>query len=486
MGTASMRSAFGLGFGMAMGLVWQNVSAALPNNVELKPMYNQSKMSVVGEKKIWMEEVPGLLGHFWILDMRGYLYTMYPGGTDFVKKTVINFASKVQYHLNSEYGAFKVVFHPQFIENGKFYIIYMGKPADGTLPADINSWTPSGGICRLEEWTASGAKKDTMVMVREILKYDHPKSYGVSSMVFGKDNFLYVSMGDYHADARDLRTWGRKILRIDIDHKDAGKEYAIPADNPYMSSTDVTVKKEIWAGGFRNAWTMSMDYPTGEIWMGDVGQKEIEEINILKKGRQYGWKEGGDGEATAMGTGFNGYCRNSKEKANCDNYEDPVYAFDWFTWGGEGIKCINGGRVFRGDPTSPFYGYTIANDVSTDRILAVKRGEEPQIIGSVEAISHKLDHAGIVHTATDAYGNLYGVFIGHADYHIYKFTHPEMKANALPVVSVNGKSGHRSNLVVNLGNLAALQGRQAFGLDGRKIASGNGAKLPSVGLFVTK
>ena len=82
------------------------------------------------------------------------------------------------------------------------------------------------------------------------------------------------------------------VLRIDVDHKDAGKEYAIPKDNPFVGLPDV--RPEIWAFGFRNPWKMSFDRKTGDLWVGDVGWELWEMVYRVKKGGNYGWsiKEG--------------------------------------------------------------------------------------------------------------------------------------------------------------------------------------------------
>ena len=106
---------------------------------------------------------------------------------------------------------------------------------------------------------------------------------------------LYISTGDgadpnppdplnTGQDCSDLLS---SVLRIDVDHKDAGKNYAVPKDNPFVGMKDV--RPEIWAYGFRNPWRMSFDRKTGDLWVGDVGWELWEMVHKVEKGGNYGW-----------------------------------------------------------------------------------------------------------------------------------------------------------------------------------------------------
>jgi glucose/arabinose dehydrogenase len=103
---------------------------------------------------------------------------------------------------------------------------------------------------------------------------------------------LYITHGDGgraddpFGNGQKLSTLLGKVLRIDVDHKDAGKNYAIPKDNPFVGRS---AAPEIWAYGLRNVWRMAFDRKTGQLWAADVGQNLYEEINIFKAGANYGW-----------------------------------------------------------------------------------------------------------------------------------------------------------------------------------------------------
>lgn len=490
-----MPSIFSFGKGLirasaALGILAGTSLAQLPTGVKAVPFYDQARINFTGVKTVWMEEVPGLVGHFWVLCQDGLIYSLYPGGGDFVKAQIADFRAKTHFRPKSEYGAYSITFHPKFRENGRFFLIYLAPPPTNA------GLEKSGGTIKVEEWQASGTKVDQVALKRTILSFTHKPSYGTSSMDFGPDGFLYLSLSDYGADGWDLTTWGRKMLRIDIDRKDAGKEYAVPADNPYFADPNPGIKKEIWASGLRNGWSFTWDPWTGDLWLGDVGQTEWEELNIIRKGGNYGWAAGGDGEGGPW-TGFNGKCAASAHKDSCDLFVDPEYAFPYHTWGTvgnvAGMKCINAGRFFRGDKSSPFYGHLIFVDESTDRIVAMKKGMEPQIIGDVGEISHRGDHDGIAHIGEDSFGNLYAVFISwhSTSYQIYKLSHPDLKPNAVPVALLDRNRrlyGYRGpDLRVHLGAGPLDPGgvnARIFSMDGRALPASSALPPKAPGLYL--
>jgi len=210
-----------------------------------------------------------------------------------------------------ERGLLGLAFHPQFTKNGLFYTYTserVTQVADfSTMPAGI---TPN---CQnvLAEWRVMNPKADPLVFDpgsrREVLRVDKPQlNHNGGSIQFGKDRLLYLSLGDGGA-ADDLAighvpggnaqslTAGNilgKIIRIDpLGRNSANHQYGIPRDNPPLS---LQAPREIYAYGFRNPWRTSFDRETGRFFVGDVGQNDIEEVDVVEGGRNYGWpvKEG--------------------------------------------------------------------------------------------------------------------------------------------------------------------------------------------------
>ena len=134
------------------------------------------------------------------------------------------------------------------------------------------------------------------------------------------------------------------MLRIDVDHPDSGKTYSIPADNPFVNKPGV--RPEIWAYGLREPWRFSFDPLTHDLWVGDVGQDLYEEIDIVRKGENYGWN---------VMEGFERY--SNKYRRDGETYVPPV-----FSWTRKYGQAVIGGLVYRGNPNSSFNGVYIFGD----------------------------------------------------------------------------------------------------------------------------
>ena len=113
-------------------------------------------------------------------------------------------------------------------------------------------------------------------------------------IAFGPDGYLYIGMGDGGSandpgnNGQDRTTLLGDLLRIDVNDTTAVRHYRIPPDNPFVGNTQ-NYREEIWAWGFRNPWRFSFDPVTGQLWVGDVGQDAREEVDLVRKGGNYGW-----------------------------------------------------------------------------------------------------------------------------------------------------------------------------------------------------
>ena len=186
---------------------------------------------------------------------------------------------------SNEMGLLGLAFHPNFEQNGYFYVNYTG----------------DGGNTRISRFTANGDVADpNSEQVLMVIDQPFPNHNG-GAVVFGPDGYLYLGLGDGGAagdpfkNGQNTGTLLGKLLRIDVNN---GDPYAIPADNPFGN--------EVWAYGLRNPWRVSFDRVTGDLWIGDVGQNQYEEIDYLPAGSpggaNFGWSvmeglHGYDGEA---------------------------------------------------------------------------------------------------------------------------------------------------------------------------------------------
>lgn len=194
---------------------------------------------------------------------------------------------------SNEQGLLGLAFHPDFEANGYFYINYTHDPA-GSGP----------DVTRISRFQVSAVDPNTADPGSElvVLQFDQDfANHNGGDIHFGPDGFLYIATGDGgsgrdpNARAQDLQTLLGKILRIDVD---GGTPYAVPNDNPFVDLP--TARPEIWAYGLRNPWRFSFDRATGDLFIGDVGQNAVEEIDLQPAssvgGENYGWScmEGND------------------------------------------------------------------------------------------------------------------------------------------------------------------------------------------------
>jgi hypothetical protein len=185
---------------------------------------------------------------------------------------------------------------------------------------------------------------------------------------FGPDNFLYISTGDGNWEdpdnsAQNLESLRGKILRIDVDNSDGEKPYSSPSENPFFGETPGA--DEVYAFGFRNPWRFSIDQTTGQLFVGDVGHQEREEINIITPGGNYGWRV------------FEGTRCTNFSPDECDALDviSPVIEYNH-----TGGRCsVIGGYVYRGAKSSLPAGSYVFSDFCSGEILIANEGS-PQFL----------------------------------------------------------------------------------------------------------
>jgi glucose/arabinose dehydrogenase len=290
---------------------------------------------------------------------------------------------------SSEGGLLGLAFHPNYENNGYFFVTY-------------TATNPIREV--LVRYSVDPSNPDAALPGSALIILTIPKTnlyHNGGCIEFGPDGYLYWSIGEDGIDylAQDLTQWNGKMLRIDVDHPSGGNQYGIPADNPFAGSGG-GVHKEIWAYGFRNPWRFSFDPPTGRLWEGDVGENNWEEINIVKKGRNYGWPrmEGND-------------CFSP---STCDtsglNIVLPLYTYPHV-----GSSSITGGFVYRGPTIPSLVGKYIYADFITGDVSALSwDGVNPptnQFLTSVSNVpSFGVDKDGELFMASFD-GNIYRLFV---------------------------------------------------------------------------
>jgi glucose/arabinose dehydrogenase len=208
---------------------------------------------------------------------------------------------------------------------------------------------------------------------------------------FGPDGYLYIVMGDTgpHNDpnghAQNLQLLLGKIMRIDVDHTEGDLAYSIPADNPFKGWSDA--RPEIWAYGLRNPWRFSFDRITGDLWLADVGQDRVEEVDIIHRGENYGWN---------VYEGFEAFSNQYKVQGR--TFTPPVFAY-----GRKYGNSITGGYVYRGDKRSSFYGVYLCGDFTSKRIFGIT--QEKGTLKTARQIG--VAPQSLVSFSQDEAGNLY-------------------------------------------------------------------------------
>lgn len=438
-------------------------SVAAPQAINIK--FTDAFPGTKFDRPVYFGPFPGMAGANVILEehtANAIIVHRSPSG-ELVKDTLCH----LTVGQDLEQGLLGIAFHPDFKTNRKYYISYTPK---GTPYHDV-----------VEERIAdSTGLKDSGTPGRKLINLDDPYvNHNGGNIAFGpKDGYLYYAVGDGGGgqdplgNGQDVNGWFSRMYRIDVNAKDPGLEYKIPADNPFAQGGG---RPETFAYGLRNPWRWSFDPVTGDLWEGDVGEARLEEVNILTKGGNYGWSkmEGN------LGT-------------NDGNMLLPIFTFDHANINvNPNGPAIIGGFVFRGNPASKYYGTYFMADFGTKRFWNLKRSAS----GEVKADSLSPTPVPVSAFGVDDVGRIYACGLGNGI--IYLLDDPDLQPGGSPVLGRGSRAQRGRAFAASPGGRLEREAfsqspiLEVFGIAGDHVATlhRDASRLPAglrVGLYYLK
>lgn len=257
-------------------------------------------------------------GRLFVVEQRGVIMAITPSGTNANATSgagvprqeepavFLDISDRVLFD-GGERGLLGLAFHPDFADNGFFYVNYNADNPNRTVISRF----------RVRDDNPQTADPDSEVILLEFNQSTSIHKGG--QLAFGPDDgFLYIAVGDGGTGgdtAQDLTDLLGSILRIDVDGTEEGKNYAIPPGNPFAGNTS-GFREEIFAYGFRNPWRLGFDSENGRLFAGDVGEGAREEIDVVESGKNYGWN-------TMEGS----LCFSPPAGCNTAGLELPIYEY---------------------------------------------------------------------------------------------------------------------------------------------------------------
>jgi glucose/arabinose dehydrogenase len=319
-------------------------------------------------------------------------------------------------NASGEQGLLGLAFAPDYAASGRFYVNY----------------TDLSGNSRVARYRV-GTDRDraNSGSAQILLTVTQPyANHNGGHLAFGPDGMLYIGFGDGGSGgdpqnrAQDDQLLLGKMLRLDVSGSAA---YAIPPDNPFVNSAP---RDEIWAKGLRNPWAFAFDALTGDLWIADVGQGAIEEIDLQLAsspgGENYGWRlmEGSQ-------------CYNPPNNCNNGTLTLPIYEY---THGGSPSRCsISGGAVYRGNLVPDLYGHFLFADYCSGQVWSLSRANGSSVVTERTAqLRPAGGYQGIASIGADGLGELYVVDQGaNAVYRVIDSATGVVVVPAAPILEQN-------------------------------------------------
>ena len=297
-------------------------------------------------------------GRLFVLEKPGRILIVQDGS---VLSTPFLNITNVVHDGGNEQGLLGLAFHPDFANNGRFFVAYTTTDTNSVAEYRVTGSDPN---------VADPSSARVLMAIP-----DQYSNHNGGMLAFGPDGYLYIATGDGGSSGdpldsgQSLDTLLGKILRIDVD---SGDPYGIPDDNPFVGQAGA--KGEIWAYGLRNPWRFSFDRETGDLWIADVGQNRLEEINFQPAssggGENYGWR-------IMEGTSC------FRPQTGCDPSGLVLPIFEY----GHNQGCsVTGGYVYRGSAVAGLRGTYLFTDYCSGNLWATQRtgtGFETERVGSI-------------------------------------------------------------------------------------------------------
>ncbi len=293
---------------------------------------------------VWFAQMPGDRRSFLALDQSGIIWRI-EKNLDGERRSVFVDLTPEVFSASGPNGLLGLAFHPRFHENRKYFLKHQVLEA-GRMATLLVERTASA-----DGHVDSGRPSRRLLKIEAVAEH-----HNGGCIQFGPDGYLYFGMGDSapnddpQGHGQNLGLLFGKMLRIDVDHRDSGLEYAVPADNPFRDRAGA--RPEIWAWGLREPWRFSFDAAMGDLWVADLGQERGDEVSLVRRGENHGWN---------VYQGFELF-------SNRHRREGVAYSAPLFSTRRRHGSAIMGGLVYRGDPTSTFYGVYIFGDYTSKRI----------------------------------------------------------------------------------------------------------------------
>jgi len=320
-----------------------------------------------------------------VAEEAGRIWTITGSGTEAEKMLFLDIVDIVK--DGCERGLLGLAFHPDYAQNGYFYVNYIADD-DGK------------DLTRISRFQVS-AEADEAMPDSELVLLEIPQpacNHNGGDLHFDPQGMLVAGLGDGGFGGDPLnngqgpQTMLGKLLRIDVDRQEGGKNYAIPADNPFLDNAGTL--DEIWALGLRNPWRFSFDRSTGDLYIGDVGQEKWEEVDYVPAA-----ESGGQNFEWRRKEGFADF--NTEQDFGPGELTDPVYVYGH---GGAPPRCsIVGGFVYRGGESDLYNGTYVYGDFCSGEIFGLRRDRQ----GGWQSQFLAKGEESLVTFGEDAAGELY-------------------------------------------------------------------------------